>query len=210
MDADRVKRPLLIGVTGNIGSGKSSFCKFLEELGLMVFYADQIARQVLEQAEVLNSLIRRWGPEVAERGLPVSQRIAEQVFGKPEELAFLNTLVHPGTLRRMRDLVDQSSSPVLVFEVPLLFEAGLQDCFDYLVLISASAALRTERLKKRDNESSEQINRRLSSQMPDSDKAPLCDLLIVNEGSISHLRKQALQLKENLPELSFRNVRSFY
>jgi len=110
----------------------------------------------------------------------------------------------------MRDLVDQSSSPVLVFEVPLLFEAGLQDCFDYLVLISASAALRTERLKKRDNESSEQINRRLSSQMPDSDKAPLCDLLIVNEGSISHLRKQALQLKENLPELSFRNVRSFY
>jgi len=210
MDADRVKRPLLIGVTGNIGSGKSSFCKFLEELGLMVFYADPIARQVLEQAEVLNSLIRRWGPEVAERGLPVSQRIAEQVFGKPEELAFLNTLVHPGTLRRMRDLVDQSSSPVLVFEVPLLFEAGLQDCFDYLVLISASAALRTERLKKRDNESSEQINRRLSSQMPDSDKAPLCDLLIVNEGSISHLRKQALQLKENLPELSFRNVRSFY
>jgi len=210
MDADRVKRALLIGVTGNIGSGKSSFCKFLEERGLMVFYADQIARQVLEQAEVLNSLIRRWGPEVAERGLPVSQRIAEQVFGKPEELAFLNTLVHPGTLRRMRDLVDQSSSPVLVFEVPLLFEAGLQDCFDYLVLISASAALRTERLKKRDNESSEQINRRLSSQMPDSDKAPLCDLLIVNEGSISHLRKQALQLKENLPELSFRNVRSFY
>lgn len=209
MQTEGFKRPLLIGVTGNIGSGKSSFCAYLEELGLKIWYADIIAKEVLGQADILEALILRWGKGVASNGVPVPERIAERVFANPEELAFLNSLVHPGTLKRMQFLVETGTSPVLVFEVPLLFEAGLEDCFDYLVLISATPQLRSTRLQKRDRESAEQIQRRLASQLPDAEKASRSDLVINNEGSLSDLRKHALQLAGRISTLGQRNVRSF-
>ena len=210
MAAQSLPRPIIIGITGNIGSGKSSFCAFLEQAGLAVYYADLLAKAVLRDPEVLSKLAARWGNEIAEDGKPRSEVIAAKVFGKPEELAFLNSLVHPGTLKQMQQLVEQSTTPVVLFEVPLLFEARLEDCFDYLVLITAPLELRTRRIIDRDKATRQQVGQRAAAQLPDSEKASRCDLVILNDKGLKDLEEQALIFVRQLPELRTRPKRPFY
>ena len=170
MAAQSLPRPLIIGITGNIGSGKSSFCAFLEQAGLAVYYADLLAKAVLRDPEVLSKLAARWGNEISEDGKPRSEVIAAKVFGKPEELAFLNSLVHPGTLKQMQQLVDQSTLCRL-FGVPLcLRQAGRLFWLSRLI-----TAWRTEdeaRIIDRDKATRQQIGQRAAARLPD-EKASL-------------------------------------
>ena len=211
MSATQASRPLLIGVTGNIGSGKSSFCAFLESLGFKVYYADKIAREVLNEPEILAKLKHRWGDEiVGPDGKANNAKIASRVFGHVDELAFLNSQVHPGTLKRMQDIVNSSDRPVLVFEVPLLFEAGLEGCFDHLVLVSAARDHIFERLGIREGLSPEALVKRLNAQMPDSEKASRCDTLIVNNSGLEELRERASRFAESIGHIVKRCVKPFY
>lgn len=211
MSVTQASRPLLIGVTGNIGSGKSSFCAFLESFGLKVCYADKIARDVLNQPEILAKLKRRWGEKIAgPDGKADSLKISARVFRQPDELAFLNSQVHPGTLKRMQEIVKTAETPVLVFEVPLLFEAGLEACFDHLVLVSASRDVLIERLSARDGQTPEALIKRLDSQMPDSEKASRCDTVIVNDSGLEELRERASSFAESTCHIVKRCVKTFY
>lgn len=202
-------RPLIIGITGNIGSGKTAFCRYLEDSGTRVFYADTLAKEVLHSAPVTAALIERWGREVAPDGVPLPKVISERVFGKPEELAYLNSLVHPGTLQRMQELVDACTNASIIFEVPLLFEAGLQDGFDYLLLIMAPYEQIKQRLIERDGLNEEAIEKRLQSQIPDSEKAKDCDLVIYNNADLPALQHQAQAFIHQIPLINQRHTRSF-
>ena len=210
MAALELTRPILIGVTGNIGSGKSSFCAFLEAVGLQVYHADAIAKSVLNEPHILKALMARWGIGITLDGNPRADVIADKVVGNPEELVFLNSVVHPGTLEKMQRLVEQSNASVLLFEVPLLFEAKLEDCFDYLVLITSPAEQRTSRIINRDKGIREQVERRITAQIPDTEKAARCDLVIRNERQLNDLRGQAQKFIASIPSIIPKKVRPFH
>lgn len=185
-----MSQPILIGITGNIGSGKTTFCNLLEEKGFKVIYADEIAQQQLNQPDTLKTLIKRWGKGIVKNGQPQRDKIAEIVFNNKSELDFLNSIVHPKTLSALQQIVDNSTEKYLFFEIPLLFEAGLELCFDYIILIRAPREVRINRLLQKGKETREQIEARINAQIDDQDKIPLCDLVIDNSNDLTELNNQ--------------------
>jgi len=209
------KKPLLIGITGNIGSGKSAFCNFLAANGLKVISADAVANQHLEDPAIKEALIKRYStailsPSNEDNGKGIINRkiLADIVFGSEEETQYLNSLIHPLVLQDFQRIVEQSNEEALCFEVPLLFEANLQDCFDYIVLISASLETRLMRLEKR-GEDRTKAQQRMLHQMPDTEKRFLVNLVIENDGDLLSLQKSAVSFIEKIPYLPHKKVRPF-
>ena len=209
------KFPLLIGITGNIGSGKSAFCNFLTAKGLKVISADDVANQHLNDPEIKEALIKRYSTAVLSpsgndktNSIINHKILADIVFGSDEETKYLNSLIHPLVLQDFQRIVEQSQEEVLCFEVPLLFETNLQDCFDYIILISASLETRLNRLEKR-GEDRIKAQQRMLYQMPDTEKRHLVDLIIENDGDLVSLQKAAAALIEKIPYLQYKKVRSF-
>lgn len=210
------KRPLIIGITGNIGSGKSSFCKILESLGYTIHYADMLANKHLEDTCVVRELIAKYGKQVLNNPNDPARnehsinraKLAELVFADNEALTHLNSLLHPLVLKDMQALVDRSADPFIIFEVPLLFEVNLQPSFDFIVLISASPELRLQRIIKR-GLSPIDASQRIDKQMPDSLKAPIADMHIDNNGEIAHLQQAADMFDHRLTSLPYKTLRPF-
>ena len=196
-----MSQPILIGITGNIGSGKTTFCNLLEEKGFKVIYADEIAQQQLNQPDTLKTLIKRWGKGIVKNGQPQRDKIAEIVFNNKSELDFLNSIVHPKTLSALQQIVDNSTEKYLFFEIPLLFEAGLELCFDYIILIRAPREVRINRLLQKGKETREQIEARINAQIDDQDKIPLCDLIIDNSKDLIELNNQLNSLLSTLKDI---------
>ncbi|HOH82370.1 MAG TPA: dephospho-CoA kinase [Candidatus Syntrophosphaera thermopropionivorans] len=196
-----MSQPILIGITGNIGSGKTTFCNLLEEQGFKVIYADEIAQQQLNQPDTLKTLIKRWGKGIVKNGQPQRDKIAEIVFNNKSELDFLNSIVHPKTLSALQQIVDNSTEKYLFFEIPLLFEAGLELCFDYIILIRAPREVRINRLLQKGKETREQIEARINAQIDDQDKIPLCDLVIDNSNDLTELNNQLNSLLSTLKDI---------
>ena len=196
-----MSQPILIGITGNIGSGKTTFCNLLEEKGFKVIYADEIAQQQLNQPDTLKTLIKRWGKGIVKNGQPQRDKIAEIVFNNKSELDFLNSIVHPKTLSALQQIVDNSTEKYLFFEIPLLFEAGLELCFDYIILIRAPREVSINRLLQKGKETREQIEARINAQIDDQDKIPLCDLVIDNSKDFIELNNQLNSLLSTLKDI---------
>ncbi len=196
-----MSQPILIGITGNIGSGKTTFCNLLEEHGFKVIYADEIAQQQLNQPDTLKTLIKRWGKGIVKNGQPQRDKIAEIVFNNKSELDFLNSIVHPKTLSALQQIVDNSTEKYLFFEIPLLFEAGLELCFDYIILIRAPREVSINRLLQKGKETREQIEARINAQIDDQDKIPLCDLVIDNSNDLTELNNQLNSLLSTLKDI---------
>ena len=209
------KKPLLIGITGNIGSGKSAFCNFLAANGLKVISADVVANQHLEDPAIKEALIKRYStailsPSNEDNGKGIINRkiLADVVFSSEQETQYLNSLIHPLVLQDFQKIVEQSNEEALCFEVPLLFEANLQDCFDYIVLISASLETRLMRLEKR-GEDRTKAQQRMLHQMTDTEKRFLVNLVIENDGDLLSLQKSAVSFIEKIPYLPHKKVRPF-
>lgn len=192
-------KPLKIAITGNIGSGKSSFCNYLRQYGQKVFDADEIANEILFSLTPLWR--KRWGDKVFRDGFVDKQAISEIVFHDAEELAYLNSEIHPRVTQRFTEEFQKSDADALFFEIPLLFEARLEADFDYLVLVTAPRAVVLQRLKQRNPLEIENLILRLDKQMPDADKAARVDLVIDNSLDLSHLKNEAKKLIETLPNL---------
>ena len=198
-------RPLLIGITGNIGSGKSSFCNYLAANGLRIISADVLANQHLEDKDIQSALVTRYSPDILTTSvrdknvLTINRKLlADKVFISETETNYLNSLIHPLVLQDFQQIAEQSQEKVLCFEVPLLFEANLQDCFDYLILISASKEKRLDRLEKR-----------IMHQIPDINKRNLVDLVIENNNDIDALHKAADNFANHISEIKLKEVRPF-
>ena len=213
-------RPLLIGITGNIGSGKSTFCRFLTELGIKVYYADTIAHQLLEDQVVVRAISQRYPSVIiannppSDSALPTINRkkLAEIVFSQEQEVEYLNSLLHPMVLRNMQKIVEQQcndTNPYLCFEVPLLIEADLQNCFDYIVLITAPQAVRLQRLTER-GEAIETARQRMHNQLEDKHKLDIVDYIVSNNGAYETLVEAAQTLVRLLPGIAKRNISLFF
>lgn len=129
------------------------------------------------------------------------------VFGQPAELGFLNSLLHPLVLQDMQALADKSTDDFLIFEVPLLFETGLQDCFDYLVLVTCSEDIRLNRLMARGDKDAEQ---RAEYQISDQEKIAQVDRVVDNNGGVELLAQQAARFITDIPHLQPKKPRPFF
>lgn len=188
----------VLGLTGGIGSGKTTVANFFSELGIPVFIADSEARKIMEQDEgVRSKIIQLFGEQAYMDGLPNRKFIASQVFNDKDKLELLNAIIHPAVARHFDKWKILQEAPYVVYEAAILFEKGGYKQCDYNLLVTAPLEERLKRIQKRDNSSPEEIQARMNHQWTDEKKAELADFVIENS-DLQITRKAVLQLHETL------------
>ncbi len=175
---------LKIGITGNIGSGKTTVSKVFELLGIPVFYADAAAREVMtNDEELIKGVKQAFGTEAYfEDGSLNRKYIAGKVFNDPAELAKLNALVHPATFRAFDSWAKSfPDAPYLMKEAAILFESGSYKLCDYSIIVTAPKEVRMQRVITRDNISMAGVESRDARQMPEEEKVKLANFRIKND-----------------------------
>src|SRR3954451_7255259 len=186
-DAERVP---FVGLTGGLGSGKSEALSALGELGAATLSTDAVVRELLEGEELRDEIVGRLGPEVAPDGSLDRSKIAERVFGDEESRKWLEGLLWPKVGERVmswRQEVDgrDPAPPAAVVEVPLLFEAGMEDVFDRTVALVADEDVRAERAGQRGHAA---VDSRAQAQLSQDEKAHRADFVVRNDGTVEELR----------------------
>ncbi|MCF7793550.1 MAG: dephospho-CoA kinase [Candidatus Cloacimonetes bacterium] len=183
-------RPFLIAVTGGIACGKSAVCKWFENKNIKVYYSDKLAHEVLQENDVIQKLTDNFGDEILSNGKIDRKKLGKLVFNNPQKLAKLNRVIHPEVLRKIHEIILFSDSDYLVFEIPLLFESGLQNAFDLSMNIFSEECNQVERIEKRDKLSTNEGLQRIQAQMNSYDKQKLADINIENNGTIAELNQK--------------------
>lgn len=175
---------LKIGITGGIGTGKSTIARIFEVLGIPVFYADAAAKTVMnEDTELRQGIINTFGAQAyLEDGALNRKFIAHIVFNDNKQLQKLNSLVHPAVFRAFDVWAEaHADAPYLMKEAALLFESGSYKKFDHTILVKSLETLRIQRVMQRDNVPEEQVKLRIQRQLPDEEKEKLADFILIND-----------------------------
>ncbi len=173
---------LKIGLTGGMGSGKTTVSKIFSVLGIPVFYADDVAKNIMnEDATLKQNLMDAFGAEAYINNTLNRKYIANIVFNDKYKLDRLNALVHPVTLAAADKWFNQQTSPYVIKEAALMFEAGAAAHLDYVIGVYAPQHLRLQRVMQRDNSTREQVLARINSQIDETIKMRLCDFVIIND-----------------------------
>lgn len=173
---------LRIGITGGIGSGKSTVAHVFEVLGVPVYYADREAKKMMNEDEELKyQIVHEFGELAYENGVLNRKHLASVVFTNKEKLSVLNSIVHPATIRHGQQWMQQQSTPYAIKEAALIFESGTQEHLDYIIGVSAPLHLRIHRAMQRDNVTREEVQRRMQNQVSEEIKMRLCDFVIKND-----------------------------
>lgn len=195
-----------VGITGGIGSGKSTVCRIFESLGVPVYDADYWAKWLLQhEPELIRGVTAIFGTQAyTADGAYNRAFVAKAAFSDPEKLLALNALAHPAVEKHSMSWHEEKTaqgSPYTIKEAALLIESGGHQHLDYLIVVSAPEALRIERVQRRDSVTAEQVRARLLHQLPEQDKTALADSVIVNDGQHS-----LVQQVWNLHQLLLRNA----
>lgn len=171
----------IIGLTGGIGSGKTTLATYIESLGIPVFIADDEAKKLIQSAEVLREINAVFGEAVFEKGQLNRQELASIVFSNPEKLSQLNGIIHPAVKKQFKIWLDQHQlAPFVVYEAAILFESGSYQNCDYIITITAPLEDRIARVMQRDNSSREQVLNRINAQWTDEQRAAKSNFIIEN------------------------------
>lgn len=175
----------VVGVTGGIGSGKTTVCKVFEALGIPVYYADLRAKELMESDEGLrNKLINVFGTKTYLNGKLNRAYLAQQIFNSKEKLSVINGLVHPVVAEDFDVWVENNQKSAYVLkEAAILFESGAYQDVDISVLVIASEEIRLERVMARDGSEREDVLKRMNNQWTQERKAKMADYIIKNEGT---------------------------
>ena len=187
---------LKIGLTGGIGSGKSTVAAIFEILGIPVYYADIASKRLMNENENLkSSIIKYFGDDAYSYGILNRKFLADQVFIDNEKIALLNSLVHPVTIRDAADWIEKQTTSYIIKEAALIFESGSDKYLDYVIGVESPRVLRIQRAMDRDSISQQQVEDRMSKQMDETEKMRLCDFVIMN-GEQQMVIPQVLALHE--------------
>lgn len=183
-----------VGVTGGIGSGKSLVCDLFSRLGVPVFNADEVARDIVNRDHAVISEIKSvFGKELYTTGQLNRAKIAELVFQNHERLEELNNIVHPAVAKAYLHWLAQQNAPYTIKEAAIIIETGTYSQLDAVVLVTAPEEIRTERVMQRDGHSKEAVMARIRNQWSDDEKRKHASHLVNNDGS-ALLLPQVLQL----------------
>jgi len=173
--------PLNVAITGGIGAGKSEALRAFARHGAATASADEIVHRLYADPEVQQALVERWGDGLLSGGEVDRKRVGEIVFADPDELSWLESLLHPRVVAEQARWRAEQTAPLAVVEVPLLYETGGEARFDAVVVITAPEELRRARTEVAD------VTERQGRLLPDEEKAGRADFVYVNDGSLEEL-----------------------
>lgn len=174
---------MIVGLTGGIGSGKSTIGKLLEDLGVPVYNSDREAKRLMNTSKVLRrKIIQLMGEESYTDDMLNRPFIAQKVFIDKDLLHKLNRIVHPAVRKHFLRWSKKQNYPYVVQETALLFENQMQDLYDKIILVTAPKDTRIERIVGRDNCSRQHVLDRMQNQLDDAKKIPFSDYIVVNIG----------------------------
>jgi len=180
-----------IGITGGIGSGKTTVSHFFEKEGIPVYYADEKAKELMRVHKGLKqSIIRLFGAQSYEDNKLNTRYISGIVFDDKEKLLALEQLVHPVVREDFLKWVDNQNQPIVAVENAILHHSGMDQLVDYVVTVTADKDKRVKRVVKRDNFNKEEVLKRMNNQINTKKMLNLSDFVIYNNGSLNKLEKE--------------------
>ncbi len=194
---------LKVGITGGIGSGKTTVCRVFEQLGVPVYKADEVARELTDSDEGIKLKIKEhFGPAIySEDDRLDRKKLAEIVFNDEQALKKLNSIIHPAMISHfsewLTNLSKESPSPYILKEAAILFESGAYKGVDAVISVTANKELKIKRTMERDGITRKEVEQRMKNQMSDEEKAGMSDYVINNDDS-SLVIPQILKIHEDI------------
>ncbi len=186
-------RKIKVGITGAIGSGKSEFSKILENNGFNVINVDNVSKDILStDKEIQKQIIKTFGKDSFINGQINKNYLAEKVFSNPENVVKINSIVHPKVIVKVNDLITEylKRNNIAFAEAALIYEADMEDMFDYVVLVTSDENLRLKRKVKISKMSEDDFKKRNDNQIKDEEKKKRADFVFENNGSIEDLKNK--------------------
>lgn len=191
-----------VGVTGGIGSGKTTVCRVFAVLGIPVFSSDEAGRQLLARDPIVQQqLAETFGNEVLNAGTADRRALGQRVFNDPAALARLNAIMHPAVRRAFAAWVERQHAPYVINEAAILVETGMYKKLDHLIVVTAPEEERIRRVMARDGASREQVRARMRSQADDSTRNAAAGSIIVNDGQVLVI-PQVMEVHARLEQLA--------
>lgn len=171
----------IIGLTGGIGSGKTTVARYMASQGIPVYIADEEAKRVMNTPEVLSLVAKTFGVSVLENGIINRQKLAQLVFNAPEKLGQLNNIIHPKVKQDFENWVQKHHNhPFVIKEAAILFESGSYQFCDKIITVTAPENVRIQRVMQRDGITEDQVLARIQNQWKEEKKIALSDYVIQN------------------------------
>ena len=189
-----IEKKIKVGITGNIGSGKSSFCNFLSEKGYPVINADAVSKNILsEDGEIKKKVIKEFGEESFVNNEINKKFLAEKVFSDPVKVLKINSILHPKVKNKIESLANEYfiKYDIVFTEAALIYEADMESMFDYVVLITADYKIRKKRTTENAKLSEKDFDKRNDNQIKDEEKKKRADFVFENNLGINELRQKA-------------------
>ena len=191
----------IIGLTGGIGSGKTTIAKYFHSFGIPLYIADDEARKLMQSKEILDAIKTVFGDGIFEKETLNRTKLAEIVFNEPEKLEKLNAIIHPAVKSDFKEwLLQNKNAPFIIYEAAILFESGNYANCDYIITVVAPIDTRIERVMKRDKTTRELILKRMEAQWTDEQRISKSDFVIENED----LKKAKQKVEEILKILKIK------
>ncbi|WP_317897405.1 dephospho-CoA kinase [Aurantibacillus circumpalustris] len=173
---------MVAGLTGGIGSGKTTVAKLFELLGCAVFESDEVARSVYYQPEIKSKVIQLLGPESYSSDTCIDKKfISTKIFSDTDLLQQLNAIIHPAVIAKSKQFIAEHPNKLIIKETALLFEAHLEKDVDKIILVVAKDETRIKRVMQRDGLTHEEVEKKIKSQLPQSEKIKKADFIIYND-----------------------------
>jgi len=199
---------LKVGITGGIGSGKSTVAKIFASLGIPVYDADRAAKRlVLTDETMRKKIIEHFGEASYVNGQYNKQHISTIVFSDKEKLALLNSIIHPATINDANNWFLNQNAPYALKEAALIFESDSQKHLDYIIGVFAPEHIRIQRTIDREGISADAVKARIEKQMNEDEKMSLCNYIVDNSGKESVI-SQVLEIHVNLCGISLNKNRT--
>jgi len=171
----------IIGLTGGIGSGKTTVANEFSSYGIPVYITDQEARNLMQSDLVLNQIETEFGSTVFDKGVLLREKLSEIVFNDSEKLAKLNGIVHPAVKQHFKEwLLEHKKNPFVIYESAILFESGSYKECDYIINVEAPLEVRIQRVMERDKTTREKVLERIKNQWKDEEKSSKSDFIVKN------------------------------
>lgn len=191
------KPRIILGITGSFGSGKSTVARIFASYGAKVIDADKLAHSLIKpQGKIYKRIVKTFGKSILKQNMTIDrQKLATIVFDNKNLLKRLNKIIHPETIRIIKKNIKSLKSEVIVLDVPLLIEAGLKKIVDKLIVVKTTQDKQIQRIQNRTSLSTQDILKRIKSQIPLRLKRHLADFVIDNSGTIKETKKQTEKIR---------------
>lgn len=171
-----------VGLTGGIGSGKTTVATIFKTLGIPIYEADKEARRLMEtNNEIISALIQKYGQEIYINNKLNKTLLSEIIFKNSDQLKHVNQIVHPVVRDDFMRWSEEQKAPYVIEEAAILFESGSDSVMDFVITVTAPESTRIERVKERDNLDKKQIIARINNQLPEETKVSWADFVIYND-----------------------------